>query len=105
MFFDIDDTPVHAIPAMVILPDDKLPFSGADGLHTDAFLRKLLNRLECLPDIMPSTTTIFLPKSLVRRYGKIATKVLNWWLQEAMETNEGFRGKCATLFLKILKML
>ena len=80
-------TPIYVDPSPILLAnentdnlnfvDDK-PFSGPDGLHTDVFLRKLLSRLECFPDVMPLTTVTFLPKSLTRRYGKLATTVLDW---------------------------
>ena len=107
-------TPIYVDPSPIVLAnentdnlifvDDK-PFSGPDGLHTDVFLRKLLSCLECFPDVMPLTTVTFLPKSLTRRYGKLATTVLDWWLKEAVSVNNGLQAKSATLFLKIFDFI
>ena len=59
------------------------PFMGEGGEHSGEFIDALLLRLREIPCVSPVTAYPFIPKSLTRRYAKLATQCLEWWVKEA----------------------
>ena len=103
---EIVGTPVDAEPN--IEDPDLFPYSGYGRSHTAGFITKLLCLLEQLPEVAPLSTYAFLPKGLTRRYVKLATVAIEWFVSEiekgsALHSPE--RARAAALFLKHLDFI
>lgn len=75
------------------------PFAGDGGKHSQLFLNKLVEKLRQFPDVSAMPTHTWIPKSLGRRYSKIASPVLDWWLAVADSPSSSIECEAATLFL------
>jgi hypothetical protein len=67
-----------AAPATGSVPNDAKPWTGPANCHSAGFIGQLLSRLRQLPAVAPLNTHMFVPKSLVRRYAKLATQIIEW---------------------------
>ena len=80
------------------------PFSEEGEHHSNYFINALLAKLEEFPEVANMAAFIFIPKNLDRRYARLAVKVFNWWLYEAMRPQLEINDKCAKAAAKFLKV-
>ena len=101
---DVDPPPVVISPVLGFCGEAAQlhPFSGPEGTHSPAFLEALLEKLRLLPVVGTVPTYNFIPKSLTRRYGKLAAVAFRWWFDEVQQNGTGSNDEsriAATLFL------
>lgn len=93
------------LPPGTDTPIDPMPFGIDVGTHSEEFVRKLLEKLRQSPDVSTLPTHTFIPKSVGRRYSKLATSALDWWMKAATNPTSVDDSRAATLFLNVFDYL
>ena len=89
-------------------PDDTIhfkPFGCNGNTHSEIFIERLLGKLRLFPDVSALPTHTWIPKSLGRRYSKVASSVLDWWLRAANNSSSLADSEVTNLFLRVFDYL